>query len=172
MTDRPASEPEVEALQVDRYLETILLARDRGAPFGPYDPDLDPALRAVAERLSAELVRVHPSFRFEERVARRLAEVAAGMRLPQAAAGAGSSTGLSAALSPIPLELVGDPARDLPDDGDPATGRARPYLIGGALTSAAISLAGAAFVAWRLSRPVHPVIRTGRRGAGTESGLA
>jgi hypothetical protein len=75
-------------------------------------------------------------------------------------------------LSSVPLEVVGDPARPAVDDGDPATGRARPYLIGGALTSAAISLAGAAFVAWRLTRPVHPVIRAARRGAGTETGLA
>jgi hypothetical protein len=30
---------------------------------------------------------------------------------------------------------------------------ARPLLIGGALTSAALSIAGAAFVAWRFGRP-------------------
>ncbi len=29
----------------------------------------------------------------------------------------------------------------------------RPLLVGGALTSAALSIAGAAYVAWRLSRP-------------------
>jgi hypothetical protein len=29
----------------------------------------------------------------------------------------------------------------------------RPLLIGGALTSAALSIAGAAFVAWRFGRP-------------------
>jgi hypothetical protein len=171
VTDRPPNEPEVEALQVDRYLETLLLARDRGASFGPYDPDLDPALRSVAERLSAGLVRVHPSFRFEERVARRLADLAAAMRRPEpvttaATAGAGPMV----ELSPV-LELVTDPARPLADDADPAGGRARPYLIGGALTSAAISLAGAAFLAWRLSRPVHRVILAGRGGSGTETGL-
>ncbi len=36
---------------------------------------------------------------------------------------------------------------------DPRTGIGRPLLIGGALTSAALSLAGAAYVAWRLNRP-------------------
>ncbi|HEX2755925.1 MAG TPA: hypothetical protein VHM48_10700, partial [Candidatus Limnocylindrales bacterium] len=41
-------------------------------------------------------------------------------------------------------EPEADPARRAPN---------RPLLIGGALTSAALSIAGAAFVAWRLGRP-------------------
>jgi len=172
VTDRRPDEPEIEALQVDRYLESILVARDRGAAFGPYDPDLDPELRSVAERLSAELVRVHPSFRFEERLARRLADVAAAMRLPAAA---GAATG--AGTSPVPLNLLPDPAAASAAvrDEELTAGRSRPYLIGGALTSAAISLAGAAFVAWRLSRPVDPMTRAIRRahhGVDARTGLA
>ena len=44
----------------------------------------------------------------------------------------------------------------------------RPLLIGGALTSAALSLAGAAYVAWRLRRPVGtPMARAVRAVART-----
>ena len=43
-----------------------------------------------------------------------------------------------------------------------------PLLIGGALTSAALSLAGAAYVAWRLRRPVGtPMARAVRAVART-----
>ena len=39
----------------------------------------------------------------------------------------------------------------------------RPLLVGGALTSAALSIAGAAYVAWRLSRPgTDPMARAVR----------
>jgi hypothetical protein len=148
---------EVEALLTDLYLESVL-ART-GTDLGPGDARLDPALRAVSDRLRRDLVRVHPSFRFEERLAARLAEVAAGMRLPLAAGGEGTvipfgrrggqehagerpGTAASDPLSPRDLE-ADDDRRDIP----------RPLLIGGALTSAAISLAGAAFVAWRRTRP-------------------
>ena len=169
-------EPEVEALRVDRYLESILVARERGAVAVLHDPRLDAELRATAERLSSHLVRVHPSFRFEERLARRLADAGDALRLP-AAAGAR----LSLAQPPVatrtgafdPVDLL-DPAR-LIDDDDPFGIRARPLLIGGALTSAAISLAGAALVAWRLSRPVHPMVRAIRAAhgrAGHQGGLA
>jgi hypothetical protein len=43
-----------------------------------------------------------------------------------------------------------DPTGPASDDPD----LVRPLLIGGALTSAALSLAGAAFVAWRRRRPM------------------
>jgi hypothetical protein len=43
---------------------------------------------------------------------------------------------------------------DDPDDFDRRE-LSRPLLIGGAITSAAISLAGAAWVAWRRSRPTR-----------------
>ncbi len=169
-------EPEVEALRVDRYLESILVARERGAVAVLHDPRLDAELRATAERLSSHLVRVHPSFRFEERLARRLADAGDALRLP-AAAGAG----LRIPQPPVatrtgafdPVDLL-DPVR-LIDDDDPFGIRARPLLIGGALTSAAISLAGAALVAWRLSRPVHPMVRAIRAAhgrAGHQGGLA
>lgn len=180
MRETNRDEPEIEALQVDRYLESILVARDRGARVALLDARLDPALRSTADRLSKELIRVHPSFRFEERLARRLADVAVGLRLPAVAGGEASlprqlAPGGGPAFEPAfsPGELL-DPARTV-EEGDPFGGHARPILIGGALTSAAVSLAGAVFVAWRLSRPVHPMVRAIRAVHGRpshETGLA
>jgi hypothetical protein len=44
----------------------------------------------------------------------------------------------------------------------------RPLLIGGAITSAAISLAGAAYVAWRIRHPqASPMARAARAVART-----
>ncbi|HLY15151.1 MAG TPA: hypothetical protein VKR24_12440 [Candidatus Limnocylindrales bacterium] len=172
MADTGNTEPEIEALLVDRYLESILLARERGFGLAGHDPSLDPELRAASDWLTAGLVRVHPSFRFEERLARRLADAAAAMRLPVAAGGETSSP------PPVIARAAAgelDPARDMNDEADLFGHRARPLLIGGALTSAAVSLAGAAFVAWRLSRPVHPMVRAIRAAherAGHQGGLA
>ena len=171
----PLESVEIEALVTDRYLDALLAAAERRAPDAPADPSLDPALRRAALRLRDELVRVHPSFRFEERLARRLAEAAAGMRLAAAAGGEG-------AIMPFP-GAAGDPRAGDPRAGDPLTrdpltrdplagdarGAARtfprrPLLVGGAVTSAALSLAGAAFVAWRLTRgaPADPMARAVR----------
>ena len=147
---------EVEALLTDLYLESVLARA--GADRGPADARLDPALRAVSDRLRRDLVRVHPSFRFEERLAARLAEAAAGLRVSAAAGGEGSV---------IPFARIETAAAPAPDDFDPLTfgvddaglddrhDHSRPLLIGSALTSAAISLAGAAYVAWRRTRPTR-----------------
>jgi hypothetical protein len=149
---------QVEALLTDLYLESVLARA--GTDLGPGDTRLDPALRAASDRLRRDLVRVHPSFRFEERLATRLAEAAAGLRM-RAAAGAESA-------------VVPFPATDYDTDVEPlvmvdADGErleiSRPLLIGGALTSAAISLAGAAYVAWRrtrLGRGSSPMARAAR----------
>ncbi|HEY2887183.1 MAG TPA: hypothetical protein VGJ17_01085 [Candidatus Limnocylindrales bacterium] len=180
MRETNRDEPEIEALRVDRYLESILVARDRGARVALLEARLDPALRATADRLSNELIRVHPSFRFEERLARRLADVAVGLRLPAVAGGETSlprpltSAGGPAFEPAFASDELLDPARTV-EEGDPFGGHARPILIGGALTSAAVSLAGAVFVAWRLSRPAHPMVRAIRAVHGRpshESGLA
>src|SRR6186713_2958736 len=90
---------EVEALLTDLYLERVLSRS--GTDTGPADSDLDPALRRASDRLRRDLTRVHPSFRFEERLALRLAEAAAAARLPQAAGDAGAVISLRAA-SPGP----------------------------------------------------------------------
>jgi len=188
---------EVDALQTDRYLDALLSAVDRRAYDVPADPAVDPTLRLAARRLRDELVRTHPSFRFEERLARRLADAAARMRLAAATGGEAE-----AAIVPFPTPLLADPslAAELANpelalllgaryaavaSGDVARGPslaataaasalaggtpspfrpvvARPLLVGGALTSAALSLVGAAFVAWRLTRgaPADPMAAT------------
>lgn len=148
---------DVEALLTDLYLET-LLSRP-GVDAGLADARLDPALRAASDRLRRDLVRVHPSFRFEERLAARLAEAAAALRMPAAAGAEGTVLEFSRSRIADPDDLLAgdDPAADRRDS--------RPLLIGGALTSAAISLAGAAFVAWRRTRPgraVSPMVRAAR----------
>jgi hypothetical protein len=149
---------EVEALLTDLYLDRVLSRA--GTDLGPADADLDPALRAASDRLRRDLTRVHPSFRFEERLAVRLAEAAAAARLP-AAAGDGGVVTLGAAPN-FPDGF--DPFADPPDDDRREI--PVPLLIGGALTSAAISLAGAAaYVAWRWSRPARsasPMVRAAR----------
>lgn len=161
MIDRPAGAGEVDALITDAYLESLLAARQRRAWDAPSVAELDPTLRAAAGRLADAVVRVHPSFRFEERLASRLAEAAAGLALPRAVGDRGlelatGPTGASfeidrSGLGPIdPLDLD-DPARPEEAGGIPR----RPLLIGGTLASAAISIAGAAIVAWRWNRAAN-----------------
>jgi hypothetical protein len=144
---------EVEAMATDRYLDALLAAHAAGAGRTPASSDVDPLARFAAERLSHELPRLHPSFRFEEGLWLRLADVARAMR-PVAATG---SHGTVLAISGTPrstAELVAlaafvDGKATEADTANPA----RPLIVGGALTSAALSLAGAVYVAWRLSHP-------------------
>lgn len=135
---------ENEAFIVDRYLESLLARR-------PTDTtDLPPELQATAAALAAGLPRYHPSFRFEEAVAARLAGTATPPLSPADAA---------SELIPFPRVLV-----TTAPDGRPIA--IRPAVIGGVLTSAAISLAGAAYVAWRRSRPpADPMARAIRAAA-------
>ncbi len=154
----PTGPGEVDALITDTYLESLLAARDHRAWDAPSVSELDPGVRAAAARLADAVVRVHPSFRFEERLAARLSAAAAAMALPRAAGddGGGSATGAGAlgALAPFgsldPLDL-NDPARPEEPAGIPR----RPLLIGGTLASAALSIAGAAIVAWRWNRAAN-----------------
>jgi hypothetical protein len=159
VTLQPRESGEVDALVTDGYLESLLAARDRRATDAPSVAELDPAVRYAATRLSDGITRVHPSFRFEERLAARLAEAAARMSLARAAGAegappvSGAILGLdlgataSGPLDPLDLE---DPARPEELAGIPR----RPLIIGGTLASA-ISIAGAAIVAWRLNRSGH-----------------
>jgi hypothetical protein len=131
-------QPEIDALIADRYLERLLEAAGRPQPAIAGEDELDPRLRATVETLGRAMIRVHPSFRFEERLSARLQAAAAGGR-PDA-------TG----------RVVSFPGRGLPPDPgappDPPAELARPWLLGGALVSAAISLAGILLVAWRATR--------------------
>lgn len=143
MTFRSRDAVPADALLTDRYLEALLAGDRRGD--APADSALDPAVRQASTRLRRDLVRVHPSFRFEERLAARLAEAARSMRLAAAAGAEGH-----AATVPFPL---GDLSRAVGEEDEQTPGFPRPLLIGGAITSAALSLAGAAFVAWRRTHP-------------------
>jgi hypothetical protein len=142
---------EIEALITDRYLDSLLAIQPRplaldGGPLGAGD-SLSDAVRAVSRRLANDLPRFHPSFRFEERLALRLAEVAASMRLPVAA-------GAEGAMVPIrELRPALPPIRPADDDDHPD---ARPLIIGGAVAASALSLAGA-WLAWR--RRTSPMAR-------------
>lgn len=129
---------EIEAFVVDRYLES-LLARE------PRDPSDIPAdLLATAEALTTALPRYHPSFRFVEALSARLTAAAVGHDGPADV-----------------VALPGLPRHGLP--ADVRSGQVRPVVIGGVLTSAAISIAGAAYVAWRRGRPpVDPMSRAVR----------
>lgn len=155
---------DVDALITDRYLESILAAHGRGADTAPTlagtRPDLD--VRMAAERLARDLPRLHPSFRFEEALAGKLGEAAARMRLPLAAGGEGVIVPLAGRSRFLPL-VAGDDDDRFRLRADPRLVIGRPLLIGGALTSAALSLAGAAYVAWRIRHPqTSPMARAVR----------
>jgi hypothetical protein len=140
---------DIDALVTDRYLETLLTAHAHGADHAPSRATPDDPIRRTADRLASDLPRFHPSFRFEEALAARLAEAAARMRGPA------PLDGEMGTLLPLPVPFGTGP--------DAWPDRRRPLLIGGALTSAAISLAGAAYVAWRLNRPsAGPMARAAR----------
>lgn len=140
MTGDPRTADEIEALVVDRYLESLLSRR-------PIDTSgVPPELEWTARRLTGALPRFHPSFRFEEALAGRLASVA---RAHQQAEGVGSVVAF-----PRRSDRIGaTPATSVPGSPVATTVLGRPALIGGVLTSAALSVAGAAYVAWRRSRP-------------------
>jgi hypothetical protein len=145
---------ENEAFIVDRYLESLLARR-------PADvTDLPPQLRSTAAALVEALPRYHPSFRFEESLAARLAGAADLVGAAAPAAGELIPFPATTATTATPTTPA-TPLLDL----RPATMR-RPTVIGGVLTSAAISLAGAAYVAWRRSRPpADPMARAIRAAA-------
>ena len=132
---------EIEAFIVDRYLESLLSRRPASTEGVP------PDLGATAYRLTVALPRYHPSFRFEEALAARLAAMAARIE--------------GGRLVELPLAV-----RPAGSSDRPALGR--PVVIGGVLTSAALSIAGAAWVAWHRGRqPVEPMSRAVRAVART-----
>ena len=168
MTLGPRDGSEIEALVTDRYLESLLASLDRRDLDLPIDLDLDPRVRLAAARLSRHLSRVHPSFRFEERLATRLAEQAARQTRVHNAQAAEASSGRSP--DPTALPTIGyldsgrpiDPLRPI-GSPDAAWVARRPLVIGGTIVSAALSIAaGAAFLAWRFRRPSHPMARAVR----------
>jgi hypothetical protein len=143
---------EIDALVTDRYLDTLLARQGLDVPPAA-DERLHPAIPIAVGRLIRDLPRFHPSFRFEERLALRLAEVAASLRRGEEPAEDGTLLALVVDVG----EDGGDPSWDARVEA------MRPMLIRGAITSAAVSLAGAAFVVWRRSRPPgDPMARAAR----------
>jgi hypothetical protein len=147
---------EIEALVTDRYLDALLAGAGSDEAGSPRRA-LDLAVRAASRRLASDLPRFHPSFRFEERLALRLAEAAAAMRLPMAA---GSET--SVAQIPVAPPAGFDPLAVMPDDELDAFDLGRPMLIRGAMAASAISLAGAAWIAWRRRTSASAMARAAR----------
>jgi hypothetical protein len=151
---------EAQVLAADRYLEAILAGVDQAgeADRMTVEPALDPETRRAVDAVRRALVRVHPSFRFEERLADRLASMAGAA--PRASGVVVPFPGQPAPDAPVtdpllPDILAGrlDPADDriLELDSRIAAAR-RPLIVGGAITSAALSLVGVAWVAWRATR--------------------
>jgi hypothetical protein len=136
----------IEALVTDRYLES-LLRDDPDASATRAIAGLDRDVLDAATRLATGLPRFHPSFRFEERLAVKLSDLAAGMRTSWRDGAAGSPDSPDGSL--VPLDFDPLDASPLVDD---RPGIVRPLLVGGAITSAALSIAAAAFVAWRRTR--------------------
>ena len=180
---------DIDALVTDRYLDALMAAHAPGPEGGPVasqggwlaprgswlEPESQQRLRRTADRLARDLPRLHPSFRFEEALAARLADVAARMRLS-------TSVGATGVMVPI-AGRASEPGAAGHDETDlrgpvgsrgdvgsrrPLVAYGRPLLIGGAFVSAALSLAGAAYVAWRHNRPaVGPMARAVRAVART-----
>lgn len=160
---------DVDALIVDRYLESILAAHGRGADASPMLAGRrpDPDVRMAAERLARDLPRLHPSFRFEEALAGKLSEAAARMRLPLAVGGERAIVPRAGRIPFLPT-ASGDDDERFRLHVEPRLPIGRPLLIGGALTSAALSLAGAAYLAWRIRHPqTSPMARAVRAVART-----
>ena len=164
-----------DARRTERYLDGLMEGEERGAQEVPMDLDLDPAVLFAARELRAGLIRVHPSFRFEEGLAARLAR--SGGAEPGTFAAELTPTQSSIALFHAPS--VESPPTTL--DG-PATPRrlsltsrpSRPLVVGGVgVASAAISI-GAVYVAWRWSRasqtPMVRAVRAARSGRASVSG--
>jgi hypothetical protein len=140
---------EEAAIVTDRYLDALIASSERGASDAPSDALLHPSLRRAARWLHGDLIRVHPSFRFEERLSARLAAAAQGSSLAAGAEGTVvpiAPTG--SAIDWATFDPLADPAEHTLD----WPGLSRPILIGGAVASAALSVAGAALMAWRLTR--------------------
>jgi hypothetical protein len=165
------------ARRTERFLDGLMEAEERGATDAPMDVDLDPAVLFAARELRADLVRAHPSFRFEEGLASRLAQTAGRM----SNSGHHSQPGRSGSMTSFEARRTVEigSARRAADQTqpEPAPPRptlhsrsSRPLVVGGVgVASAAISI-GAVYVAWRWSRasktPMVRAVRAARSGRG------
>lgn len=162
-----------DARRTERFLDGLMAADERRVSEFPVDVEMDPAIRLVARKLRVDLVRMHPSFRFEEALASRLAAGAtrlrAGLPVDVLESRTGSSASGTVADFPSHLAAGAGGVATFPAPGGLAAPRAipqasafrrlpemaarqsRPLIVGGVgVASAAISI-GAVYVAWRHS---------------------
>lgn len=144
---RRRDELDEDALRSDVYLEWLLAGHGALAPQGTLappaatQPQVAPQLAETARLLERSLVRFHPSFRFEEALAARLRALAGG------------SARTDRAPKPVVVAFpTSRPPGAALTDGLLPEGRVRGLLVGGAVASG-VSLAGAAYLVWRRSRP-------------------
>lgn len=129
-----------EVGRLDAYVEGVLAGRPAG-PRPLIDPgEIDPAASRAADILARSLVRFHPSFRFEDALAARLRAMGEAMRdeRPEPATGSGPVLAFPRAIDGVPGGRA--------DESSGPVGRG--LLVGGAIASG-LSLAGAAYLAWR-----------------------
>ena len=164
-----------EARRTELYLDGLLSADERRASDVPADTELDPAVRLAAQRLRADLVRVHPSFRFEEALSSRLSLGAARLCAGLPAEPAETPARPLAAIAYLRRGRAADTAAAIAAPGQAqlrnpllSTRSPRPLLVGGVgVASAAISI-GAVYVAWRWSHPSPtPMGRAARPSHGS-----
>ncbi len=170
----------VDALVTDRYLDALLAAAERGASVAPADANLNRDLREATDVLRHSFVRVHPSFRFEERLAAQLAaqaqdagDASGGTVIAFRPRAAGSAAPVADPLFAAIRDGTLDPAdADAVARAEGVRSLTRPLIVGGALTSAAISLVGVALVAWRASHAESRTAHERRDGvlAATSAG--
>lgn len=132
-----------ETIRLDAYVEGVLAGR-RPGPRPVTGDDLDSAMRRTADLLARALVRFHPSFRFEEALAARLRADAEAMRRGMPA---GEPARAAAAIVDFRGGWTSEDARPHVQQ-ELAAVRTRGLLVGGAIASG-LSLAGAAYLAWR-----------------------
>jgi hypothetical protein len=162
------------ARRTERYLDGLMAADERRGSDLPVDAEMDPGVRAAARHLRADLVRVHPSFRFEEALAARLNAGALRLRAGKPLEVASDSSvmpgtiadfhgrtraGQVSANVALPSEaaaatpLVVPAALGMRRFPEISARQSRPLIMGGVgVASAAISI-GAVYVAWRHSHP-------------------
>ncbi len=168
-----------DALQVDVYLESLLSSHDHRPrlvfELAPGDA-LDASERTAAKFLADHLVRLHPSFRFEEALVARLRAVASGSAAEIEAADAGAMLLAFPRSAARPIDPAAIASADVEDADHAAivvdgrvrqrfpTQEQRRVLIGGAIASG-VSLAGAAIVAWRAASPPRTAFGRATRAA-------
>jgi len=170
------------ARRTDLYVETLLTSD--GPETLPADLAADRQdeaadVRLAGSALRAGLVRVHPSFRFEEALAGRLAAAALRLRagLPVAVAPDVERPASGAGLAVFPEAAESAASEQPPLSWSqqvlrlPAVAAgSRPLIFGGVgVASAAISI-GAVYVAWRHSGPARSFMTRAVRAVNGRTG--